>query len=90
MWFTVKPTLPYLEDRDYRESLVSSISSALVDYHLEFDLRYPKYGSFELIIHGRKDVCDFMAVYPTEQLEILQRLPLVGSVREVLDRMMRL
>lgn len=90
MWFTVTPTLPYLEDRDYRESLLTSVASALPEYHLEFDFRYPSYGFFELQIGARKGVCGIMAPSPNEQLEILQRLPLVRSAREVIDRMMRL
>lgn len=86
MWFTVTPRMPYLGDRDYRLSMLAAIRGVLVDRQFEIELpRHAAYNQLRVCIGAPLGVCEIMASFPREALEQLQRLPIVGGVRELVD-----
>jgi hypothetical protein len=86
MWFTVTPRLPYFSDRDYRLSMLAAIRGVLVGRQFEIELpRHAAYNQLQVCIGAPLGVCEFMPSYPRDAVEQLQRLPLVGTVRELAD-----
>lgn len=88
MWFVVTPRLPYFSDRDYRLSMLASIHGVLSKYNFEIELpRHASYNQLRVYIGAPLGVCEIMPSFP-EVVETLQRLPMVGAVREMIDIMM--
>jgi hypothetical protein len=86
MWFIVTPRMPYFSDRDYRLSMLAQIRGALVERQFEIELpRHATYNRLRVCIGAPLGVCEFMPSFPAEELKALQRLPLVGEVRELVD-----
>lgn len=73
MWYYVKSPLPYLQDQDYRESLIKSIRTVTQG---EIDETMAPYGMLEVDIEQ-------------DRVPLLQGLPLVGEISAVRDRGMR-
>jgi hypothetical protein len=87
MWFTVTPRMPYFSDRDYRLSMLVEIRDALAGYNFTIELpRHAAYNMLWVDVGSPIGVCEFMPNYPRDVVEQLQRLSLIGTVRETMDQ----